>query len=168
MRGGRQRVGDVCRAAPDPRVFDGPVEEESIPPERPAECSAVVVARKFSARARIIKVVGRFEVAIPVIPKGRAVELIRPGLAHHHGLTSHDAAIFSRKGVGQDAVFLNAIESERLASYRGGGDAGAVPHVRPVQRIAVGTWRGAAAAEPGAGVRAAGDRPAYAHSRLYH
>src|SRR5437899_7445639 len=86
MRGGRQRVGDVCRAAPDPRVFDGPVEEESIPPERPAECSAIVVARKFSARARIIKVVGRFEVAIPVIPKGRAVELIRPGLAHHHGL----------------------------------------------------------------------------------
>src|SRR5919197_6653436 len=157
MRGGRQRGGDVCRAAPDPRVFDGPVEEESIPPERPAECSAIVVARKFGARARLVEVVGRFEVAVPVIPKGRAVELIRPGLADHHGLTSHDAAIFSRKGVGQDAVFLNAIESERLAGYRRGGDAGAVPHVRPVERIAVGTWRGATAAEPDAGIRAVGD-----------
>src|SRR6266480_7629854 len=126
MRSRRQREGGGCRAAPDPCVFDGPMEKESILPERPAEGSAIVVLRKLSALVRVVKVVGRFEVTVPVILKDRAVELIGPGLAHHHGLTSHDAAVFGRKGVGQDAVFLNAVESERLAGHRGGGDAGAV------------------------------------------
>jgi hypothetical protein len=86
----------------------------------------------LSARAGLVKVVGRFEVSVPVILKQRAVKLICPGFAHHHGLTSHDAAIFGGKGVGQDAIFLNAVEPERLAGHRGRGDAGAVPHVRPV------------------------------------
>src|SRR5258706_9338637 len=81
MRGRRQREGGGCRAAPDPCVFDGPVEKESILPERPAEGSAIVVLRKLSALGRVVKVVGRCKAAVPVILKDRAVELIGPGLA---------------------------------------------------------------------------------------
>src|ERR1043166_8686151 len=115
MRGGRQCVGDSRRATSHPRVLNGAMEEESILPKRSAERSSVVVARELSSLARLIKVVGSLEVSVPVILEDRAVELIRSCLAHHHRLTSHDAAIFSRKSVGQDPVFLNAVQSKRLA-----------------------------------------------------
>src|SRR5262249_43434410 len=88
--------------------------------------------------AFIIKEIAGVQRAIAQILENRAMKLVRAAFAHNYDLAAASKAVLRAKGIGNDAIFADSIDTKRGAVLRRRGAGVGVGHNGAVEQVVIG------------------------------